>query len=463
MSRIGGIAFFLMLIFALNVFLGKAEDTFKFRVYLNNKGANGYSIDHPEAFLSAKAIERRTKQNILITEQDFPISTFYFDSLKAMGLKVITHSKWNATIVVESADSSIIHKIEALGFVDSTKWVWKGSHSLSLGGRAEEETAMPSYDGECMAPYGYAGKQIAMLNGMELHERGYKGDGMVVAVIDAGFAKVDKIKAFKSLKLLGTYNFLNPKKSVFKEDAHGTRVLSCMAANLPGTFVGTAPNASYWLLKSEDVHSEYPIEEDYWTAAVEFADSVGVDVISSSLGYFSFDVTELGYNWDVLDGKTTMISKTAQMAADKGLLLFCSAGNEGDRTWGTLTVPADVRDVLTIGAVTEGLVRSSFSSIGIETDCMVKPDLVALGTGCCIIDSKGKVIYANGTSFSTPTVAGLGVCLWQALPFLTNKEIMKLLRESSSQYESPDIEFGYGIPDFYNALEKGMENASQSR
>ncbi|MDR2810644.1 MAG: S8 family serine peptidase [Tannerellaceae bacterium] len=428
-------------------------ESFCFRIYLKDKGPSGYSIDNPKFFLSQEAISRRQKEHIPVDTSDLPIAHAYLDTLGALGAKPVVTSKWFSTVVVECEDSAIAGQLQALSIVDSVKWVWKGNRNTTTTTGTDKDTArlFPT-DAPKNTTYGYAEKQIHMLNGIRLHKEGYRGKGMRVAVIDAGFMFADRMAVFDSLRLEGTYNVITPGESVFFDDEHGTKVLSCLAANAPGVMVGTAPEASYWLIKSEDGHSEYPIEEDYWTAAVEFADSVGVQVISSSLGYYAFDNKELSYHPSMLDGKTAFISRTAREAARKGLLLFVSAGNEGNGSWEKLTFPADVQHVVTVGSITEGRVKSVFSSVGFTADARVKPDVVALGTNCTVIDGSGSIRYASGTSFSTPIVAGLGVCLWQALPQLNNLEIMDRIRRSSSQYALPDAGMGYGIPNLYNAL-----------
>jgi len=275
-------------------------------------------------------------------------------------------------------------------------------------------------------------------------------------VIDAGFLNVDRIQAFASMQLLGTHNVVFPGHSVFCGDDHGTKVLSCMAANLPGRMIGTAPEASYLLIKSEDIRTEFPIEEDYWAAALEYADSVGVDVVTTSLGYAKFDTPEAVYSLSDLDGQTAFCSQVAEKAAEKGILLFSSAGNEYTNDWGKITFPADAANVLTVGAITSEKERSNFSSTGFTADLRVKPDVVALGSGVTVIGSSGNVQYGNGTSFATPIVAGMGVCLWQSLPWLTNKEIIELIRQTASQSNRPDVEKGYGIPDMYKAYIKEL-------
>ncbi|MDR1980186.1 MAG: S8 family serine peptidase [Tannerellaceae bacterium] len=439
-----------------------AQTNYCFRVYLKDKGDSGYTLDSPEAYLSQASIDRRTREGMFVDETDLPIAASYLEALSAVGACPIVKSNWFSTVVVISEDSLVVEKLKSLSMVDSVKWIWKGE-KYRPAETLPDDTSLSPKDDPVAEPYGYAHKQIEMLNGIKLHEAGYRGKGIEVAVIDAGFKNVDRITAFGSIHISGTYNVIAPQESVFRSNDHGTKVLSCMATNLPGIMIGTAPEASYWLIKSEDERSEYPIEEDYWTAAVEFADSVGVKVITSSLGYFFFDAGELNYNQSQLDGKTALISRAATMAADKGILVFSSAGNEGAGHWGKITIPGDASKVVTVGAVTNEQSKSSFSSVGFTADSRVKPDVVALGTGCTIIDSSGNIQYANGTSFATPILAGLGVCLWQALPWLSNLEVINLLQQASSQYQTPDIELGYGIPDVFKALQEERRNDSTSK
>lgn len=435
-----------------------AGESYCFRVYLKDKGDSGFSIREPEAFLSKESLQWRKKTGIPVTDSDLPIARAYLDTLAATGGKPVVASKWLSTVVVASTDSTVVDRLKGLAMVDSVKWVWKGNDVVPAQEDDQEIRLSPS-DAPLKEKYGYAQDQIKMLNGIKLHEAGFRGEGMRVAVIDAGFLNVNRISVFDSLQLIGTYNVIDPERSVYEADDHGTKVLSCMAANMPGIMVGTAPKASYLLIKSEDSDSEYPIEEDYWAAAVEYADSVGVDVISSSLGYFAFDADELSYDQSALDGKSSLISQAAHIAAQKGILMFCSAGNEGNGSWEKITFPSDASDILTVGSVTEDRKKSVFSSVGFTADYRVKPDVVALGSGSCVIDPQGNIRYASGTSFATPILAGLGVCLWQALPELSNKEIIALLQKVSSQSKRPDAELGYGIPNIYKAYKKGTEYA----
>lgn len=449
-TDISGYTGYLIWLLALCTLPLPATETYKFRLYLNDKACNGYSVAEPEKYLSPAAIERRAIQGIPVTESDLPLTPAYLDTLTACGTQIVTRSKWLNTVVVQTPDSTLACKLNELAFVDSVRWVWKGCDTLALPEQPDASrllnTDRPQDD-----VYGYASSQIRLHNGEKLHEAGFRGKGMRVAVIDAGFASADRMNAFDSTRIAGTYNFVSPGQTVYDWDDHGTKVLSCLAADLPGILVGTAPEATYWLLKSEDSRTEFPVEEDYWVAAAEYADSVGVNVITSSLGYFTFDNPRLEYGKGALDGHTSLISRGASIAASKGMLLFCSAGNEGSGEWEKITFPGDAPSVVTVGAVNQNRKRSSFSSKGFTADWRIKPDVVALGSGCCVLGTDGNIQYANGTSFATPVLAGLAVCLWQALPGLSNREMVSLLQEAGHQYTHPDVELGYGIPDLYQA------------
>lgn len=421
-----------------------ASSSYGFRVYLNNKG-------NERIQLSPKAIERRERFAIPLADTDRPIAPRYLDSLRAAGFQPLVASRWFSTVVVTTDDSASVDHLSHLSIIDSVKWIWKGEidQTTVVEQSWDNSQRLKPQDEPLRSVYGYAEKQIKMLKGDRLHKAGFRGKGITIAVIDDGFRNVQRITAFDSLRLLGTRNLVFPERSVFEGDDHGTKVLSCLAAYEPGVMVGTAPEAAYWLIKSEDNRSEFPIEEDYWIAAAEFADSVGVDMITTSLGYSFFDDDSMNYSFNALDGQTALISRAAEMAAQKGILVFCSAGNEGTSRWGRITFPADAKGILTIGAITEKKEKSIFSSPGYSADGRIKPDLVALGSGCCVIDPTGNLRYANGTSFSTPILAGLSACLWQALPWLSPQELIDLMRRSGHQYKRPDELLGYGLPNIY--------------
>jgi subtilisin family serine protease len=433
--------------------------SFCFRVYLKDKGETPYRAHTPEHFLSAEAVERRMLREVFIDESDFPFSEQYLHELTTAGVRIVVKSKWMKTVVVESADSLVAEQLKTIPFVDSVKCVWTGEKLLNSEPCSGDTSRFVSFDAPVQAIYGSAEMQIEMMSGIQLHNAGYRGKGMRIAVIDAGFMNVDRIDAFSSLNLLGTHNVTFPDRSVFCEDNHGTKVLSCMAANLEGVMVGTAPEASYLLLKSEDTRGENPIEEDFWMAAVEYADSVGVDIITSSLGYSEFDNLPDYYTKADLDGQTAFVSRVAKIAAQKGMLMVVSAGNEGNGSWERITFPADVQDVLTVGSVTSSKEKSLFSSVGMTADYRIKPDVVALGTNVYLINDAGQLQRSNGTSYSAPTVAGLVACLWQAFPLLKNTEVIQLIKETASQSQNPDVQLGYGIPDMYNAYLKARNDA----
>ena len=453
---------FACVLFLMVACCAHASESYCFRVYLNNKDLSGYRAEAPEEFLSDEAVERRRAQGIPIDASDLPIPQAYIDSLAQMGCLPVVRSKWMSTVVVEDKDSTVAERLKTLSIVDSVKWVWKGTSRTDTTTVDRQEPFIFSKRKALEDYYGYAGKQIRMLNGDKLHTAGFRGEGIRIAVIDAGFSNVDRIAAFDSMTLIGTRNFVSPGRSVYVEDDHGTKVLSCMAANLPGLMVGTAPDASYLLLKSEDTRSEYPIEEDYWAAAVEYADSLGIDLITSSLGYYYFDNKDLTYTYDDLDGKTAFSTRVAVVAAHKGLLLFSSAGNEGGKFWEKITFPGDADHIITVGAINSEGKKSSFSSKGFTADYRVKPDVVALGTSSCVIDENGGVSFSNGTSFATPILAGLGACLLQSLPRQSNIELIALMLQSADRYHRADAELGYGIPDVYEAYQSGIENVYES-
>lgn len=436
-----------------------ATKSYCFRVYLKDKGESSFTLSSPEDFLSPESVEKRMLWETFVDETDFPVSHGVIDELVAADVRPVVQSKWMKTIVVESADSMVTGRLLAFPFVDSVKCVWSGEARIYAEPCSDDTSPFSSLNDPADNLYGEAEKQIEMLNGIRLHDAGYRGKGRRIAVIDAGFLNVDRIDAFASLHLLGTRNVVFPERSVFCEDNHGTKVLSCLAANLQGVMVGTAPDASYLLIKSEDTRGEFPIEEDFWAAAVEYADSVGVDIISSSLGYFRFDSLPDYYTKEGLNGQTAFVSRVAAMAAQKGILIVSSAGNEGNGEWEKITFPADVQTILSVGGITSEKEKSNFSSVGMTADYRIKPDIVALGTGVSVINSVGQVQYSNGTSFSAPVVAGLAACLWQAFPLLKNAELIRLIKETSSQHQQPDAQLGYGIPDMFNAYQKAKSDA----
>ena len=434
------------------------QDTLKYRISLKDKAATEYSLKKPEKYLSAKAIERRRKQNLPIDSTDLPVCRKYIDEIRKQGVKIVVTGKWDNFVTVTCNDTTLIDRIAALPFVLSTEKVWisPGAGKPSMATERDSVLNQPTIHSDSI--YGRAITQIQMSNGDKLHEAGFKGQGMTIAVIDAGFHNVDKITAMQNIRILGTKDFVNQQADIFAESSHGMSVLSCIGMNRPDIMTGTAPEASFWLLRSEDEYSEHLVEQDYWSAAVEFADSVGVDVINTSLGYYSFDDKSKNYKYRDLDGRHALMSRQASHIADKGMILVCSAGNSGAGSWKKITPPGDADNVLTVGAIDKRAVLATFSSVGNTADHRVKPDVVAVGVGSDVIRTDGNQGRANGTSFSSPIMCGMVTCLWQACPTLTAKEVIELVRRSGDRAGFPDNIYGYGVPDMWKAYNDYKSN-----
>ena len=442
-----------LLVFALNICLGTfaqftPEDTLKYRISLKDKASTDYSLQKPEMYLSKKSIERRKRQGLEIDSTDLPVCKKYVDAIRKKGVHVLVTGKWDNFVTVSCNDSMLIAEIAGLPFVRSTERVWRG-----VAKRASERDSLINKPLRTDSLYGPAITQIKMSHADRLHEAGFKGQGMTIAVIDAGFHNVDKIEAMKNINILGTRDFVNPEADIYAESSHGMSVLSCMAMNQPNVMIGTAPEASYWLLRSEDEYSENLVEQDYWAAAIEFADSVGVDLVNTSLGYYSFDDPTKNYRYRDLNGHYALMSREAAKAADKGIVVVCSAGNSGSGSWKKITPPGDAENVITVGAVNKYGVLAPFSSVGNTADGRVKPDVVAVGLGSDVMGTDGNLRHANGTSFSSPIMCGMVACLWQACPELTAKEIIELVRRSGDRAVFPDNIYGYGIPDLWKAYQ----------
>ena len=441
---------------ALFVGQASAENNYKYRVNLKDKVGSAYSVDKPQEFLSERALERRNRQQLPVDETDLPVSQVYVKELLGTGARLVTTSKWNNTVVLEVSDTTLMDKVKEMPFVTHVKKVWTQPDSIPARNKKRKKEVTNEVK-ETGYYYGKAFRQINIHGGDSLHAAGFAGQGMHVAVIDAGFYNADKIKFFKKMDLLGTRDFVNPKSDIYEENSHGMKVLSCMAANIKDVFVGTAPEASYWLLRSEDQDTEQPVEEDYWAAAIEFADSVGVDVVNTSLGYHEFDEGYPAYRYRDLDGHYSLMSHSASMAADKGMVVVCSAGNSGRGAWKKITPPGDSENVITVGALTKDLVNAEFSSVGDTSDGRVKPDVAAIGVNSVVSGNDGTVSRANGTSFASPTMCGVVTCFWQACPWLTAKEVVKAVQQAGDRVDYPDNIYGYGVSNLWKAYQKELE------
>ena len=439
----------------------------KYWVRFTDKNNSPYTIENPSAFLSPRAIERRVNQQIPVTISDLPVNPQYIEGVVDIGVTLLNESKWFNSITIYTTDPSKINQIEGLSYVLSVEknkkigqkekkaekpfFLNESIYAIPEGGYLKSGTSGKSYD------YGYGYNQIEMLNGIALHDMGYDGEGMTIAVLDAGFLNADDVSAFEPLwnsgQILGYKDFVDPlNPDIFDSHSHGTMVLSTMGGRAPGQLVGTAPMADYWLLRSEDGDSEYLVEELNWVSAAEFADSVGADIINSSLGYTTFDDPSQNHSYEDMDGNSTPITIGADMAASKGMIVVNSAGNSGSSSWQYIGAPADGDSVFSIGAVDDNGNYASFSSTGPTYDGRQKPNVVAQGQGSAVIEPwTGSVSNASGTSFSSPITAGMVACLWQANPTARNMELLEAIEQSASLASNPNYNLGYGIPDYMQA------------
>lgn len=434
----------------------KIEKHYRFRVQLADKKNNSYRLDRPADFLSPKSLERRQRLGLKVDSFDLPISPRYLSALKKTGVKVFNQSKWNNTVVVELADTALMKRVRALPFVKGARCVWEGPDSVrtDFGLMIEDRRAIVTNKQDTLPHYyGHSAKQVEMLGVDRLHRAGYTGKNVTIAVIDGGFFNADAIAGLKDLRILGTKNFAVPGTDTYAELDHGMMVLSCIGANQPHFLVGTAPGASFYLIQSEDGRTEQLVEEDNWCAAVEYADSVGCEMITSSLGYTLFDHPYMSHKYYEADGRTALNSRSASLAASRGLVLLNSAGNSGTVPWKKICFPGDATDILTVGAVDSVKVNTDFSSIGNTADHRVKPDVMAMGQACAVYNDDGSMTKVNGTSFSCPILCGAVACLLQAYPTKTPVEIINAVCQAGDNVAHPDNIFGYGIPDMNKAFQ----------
>ncbi|WP_158849523.1 S8 family peptidase [Algibacter sp. L1A34] len=445
-----------IIFFSWNLF--SQEDAW---VYLVDKENESVYLADPILMLSQKAIDRKERHGVSIDSRDIPVNETYISALKsANGITILAKSKWFNTVHIRGEKTDIenlfLNQNSLLDpekrFIDKIVFADRSEAALERSAnnktKTKLETTLTTFD------YGNSANQIEMFNGDVLHQEGYTGEGMTIAIMDGGFPNVNNMSAFQDLrnagKIIDDYDFVNRDDDVYTSTVtdHGTLVLSTMAGYFNGdgkNFVGTAPDASYYLFITEDGSDENPVEESYWVEAAERADSLGVDIINTSLGYDDFDPgTKYDYSDADMDGNTTFITKGANIAFDKGMLLVTSAGNAYATSIGA---PADSPNTLTVGAVDSNGDFAFFSSIGTSYQPSLKPDVVTQGLNSFVIDENDNITTTSGTSFSSPIMAGGVACLWQVFPDLSNLEIINLVRESGSQYNNPDYYLGYGIPD----------------
>ncbi len=436
----------------------------KLLIQLKDKGNNTFSLSNASQFLSPRAIQRRTRLNIPIDSADLPVTPRYIDSIRLAGnVTVLSTSKWLNQVLIQSTDQTAISKIQSLPFVRLVQSIGLRTINNAIVERFKEDviplepsvqtnhqrTAADYYD------YGNSYNQVHIHEGEFLHNKGYRGENMQIAVLDAGFLQYKTITAFDSIRInaqvLGERDFVAFDNSVNEDDSHGMYCLSILSANWRGRMVGTAPKSKYWLVRTENAGTEYPVEEHNWVAGAEFADSTGCDMISSSLGYYNFDDPSFNHTYNDFYKNTTMVSRGASIAAKKGMIVMNSAGNEGGNNWKYIIYPADADSVCTVGAVNSSGVIAGFSSYGYPGK--VKPNIVSVGQGTVIAGLNNQPSSGSGTSFSNPNVAGLIACLWQAFPNVSNMKILDAVYRSSDKYNAPDNRYGFGIPNFRTAYQ----------
>ena len=402
-----------------------ADESLFFRIWFTDKNECGYSIDNPIDFLSEKAIDRRKKQNIRITEEDLPLTEKYCKEITNIAGKELCRSKWLNTIVVESNDSSSIKVIEQLPFVKKVEFICFNGKKEKV--KDEEYFSYGKINSDSI--YGASQEIINFTNCKPLHSKGIEGNNIYIAVLDAGFGGIDTLSEWFDYKRIKfATDLVNHKGNIFKEHNHGTAVLSIMMCNNRGKYIGIAPKCDYALIRTEDMSIEAAYEEDLWVKGAEIADSIGVDILTSSLGYKNM--------------QPAISSIGAEIAVQKGMVVINSCGN---RDKDGITAPADAQSIIAVGSVNKKGKISNFSSRGYRKDNIVKPDLVTLGEECPIIDSDGNTKCAYGSSFAAPIVAGSAALIWQSMPQLTANEVASFLRGCGNRKRKPSPIYGYGI------------------
>ena len=426
-------------------------------VKFTDKANSPYSIDNPEEFLSQRALERRARLGIEIDEYDIPVNPQYLQAVADCGAQLLNPSKWLNGVSVYTNSQSVVAAINALEFVETVR----NCPNYLEAQRDKEiwlENEMKASGNPVVARgyYGGAQTQVYQLNVNQLHDLGYDGTGVVIAVLDGGFIGAEDHEAFDNMReegrLLGVKDFVYGSSSVYSQSTHGTSCLSTMGAYDPNNMVGTAPKASYYLFHTEDGNGENIVEEYNWVSGAELADSLGVDVCSTSLGYIDFDMPQWDHHFEDFDGHTAPMSIGAEIAASRGMICMNSAGNEGEGTC-TLGIPADAEHIVTVGAVDGSGNRAWFSSVGPTYDGRIKPDVMAMGEDTYVASGWGGYYNGDGTSFSCPVLAGAVACLRQARPYASVQEICDALRAAGNYANNPNNYYGYGIPDFVAALE----------
>ena len=440
-------------------------------VYFKDKPDSATYLANPLTMLSQKSLDRRAAQGITLDTKDVPVYQPYINQVAtSAGITVKAKSKWLNCLHVRGS----VADINALKLLPSVLKVDFADKNLNLStkktvAKIKSKPVNKTMETAITYNYGISSNQIQMLNGNLLHQLDYTGSGKIIAVMDSGFPGVDSAQPFKRLRdnnqILGGYDYVNKSSNYFSGNNHGTYVLSSIGGFVDGQLVGTAPDAKFYLYITEDAisafpYSENPVEESNWVEAAEEADRVGVDIISTSLGYFGYDNPNYSHTYSDMTGNLALASQGANIAFEKGIVVVASAGNEGQETEPHIGIPAEAKNVIAVGAVQANETLALFSSIGPSYDNRVKPDVMAQGQTVVLSDTAGNLVTANGTSFSCPITSGMVACLWQALPGKNAQQIKQLIVESSDNFTEPAAksrpQYGYGIPDFNLALAKGL-------
>lgn len=395
--------------------------------------------------LSPTAMEMREARGIAIDSLDYEVSPIYLDSVQTLGASVLHTSRWMNGATVQ-ASKETIEVIEACEFVESVE-----KTRVNVGEAVNVCEAVNV--GEAVN-VDEAGEQLDQLNLLPLHQAGYKGKGIRIGIADGGFYRANSMLSLPQDQCLGYADLTDEKEDIFgSSGSHGTMCLSTIMATQVD-YTGAATEAEYYLFRTEEEYTESPKEIDNWVAAIEMADSMGLHIVSTSLGYTTFDDAEMDLQYADMDGRTSRGAQAAVIAARKGMLLVVAAGNDGNKDWHYLSTPADADSVLTVGAVDVDGQIAAFSSYGPSADGRVKPEVCAMGKGTSIIHPENdSIMGGNGTSFACPLIAGMAACLWSASPDATNMEIRERIIRSADRYTQPHEQYGYGIPDAWMAYQ----------
>ena len=458
---------FIILFFLISFYGHSQEDAW---VYFRDKPNAQYYFDNPLQMLSQRSLDRRTNQNIVLDLKDVPIYQPYVDQIIAsIGIQVKAISKWFNSVHVRGAIADI-QNLTGLTFVDH---IYFANRTLNISGKISNSSKTTTVynvnkvlETNTTFDYGNSDNQIHMLNADYLHQQNFTGSGKIIAVMDAGFPNVDVGSAFQRLRdnnqILGGYNFVDRNANFYTRNSHGTMVLSTMGGFQASQLVGTAPDSNYYLFITEDADTENPVEESNWVEAAEMADSLGADIITTSLGYFDYDNPNYSYTYNDMNGITSYISKGADIAFSRGMICVASAGNSGGSLNPHIGVPADAINIVAVGAVRSDRIYATFSSIGPSFDGRVKPDVMAQGLNAVVATVAGTIGTASGTSFSGPIMAGAIASFWQAVPNLSNQQVLDFVKQSADSFTNPTNQYGYGIPNFQLALNAAQLSISNS-